>query len=86
MATVDQRLEGRHRISADRHAFDFQAELLFGEFAGGVVVLEGDLGPGDTQVLGLHVEPRQRNELLHLLPEISDRYGYDLAGSRRSAD
>ena len=76
----DQPLERRHRIALDRHPFDLKRELLLGEAPRGVVVLERDLRAGDAEILGLHIQPRQRNEALDLLLEVADRHGCACGG------
>ena len=57
--------------------------MLLGEAPGRVVVLERDFRAGDADILRLDIQPRQRDGLLHLLLEIADRHGNDVAGRRQ---
>ena len=78
---LDELLQRRDGIAADRHTLDVERELLLGETPGGVVVLERDLRAGDAEILRLDIEPRQRNRPLHLLLEIADRHLGDPGGA-----
>ena len=72
MPAVDEPLQHSNGIAADRHALDVEGELLLGEPAGGVVVLERHLGAGDAVILRLDMKARQRDRPLHLLLQIAD--------------
>jgi hypothetical protein len=83
MATVSELLQRRHGIAANRHLLHLKRELLLGETARGVVVLERNLCAGDTQILRLDIQPRQGKRPLHLLLEIADRHGGQGCGRPR---
>jgi len=86
MPALDELLERRDGVSVDRHTLNVEDKFLLGELPRRVVVLERDLGPGNAQVLGFDVQPRQRNELFDLLFEVADRDQSGLGnGARRSA-
>ena len=74
MPAVDEPLQHSYGVAADRHALDVEGELLLGEPAGGVVVLERHLGAGDAVILRLDMKARQRDRPLHLLLQIADRH------------
>ena len=84
MAARHERHQRLHGIAADRHTRNLEGELLLGEAAGGVVVLERDQSAGNSQIFGLHIEPRQRDGSLQFLFEIADRHGGAIAGLWRS--
>jgi len=48
MTALHERLERLDGVAPDRHVLDLKGELLLGKAAGGVVILEGDLRPGDA--------------------------------------
>ncbi len=73
VAARDELLKRGDGVSADRYTFDIERECLAGELPGRVVVLERDLRAGDAQVLGLHVQSGQGNNLFHLLFDVADR-------------
>src|SRR6187455_1315236 len=75
MAAVSELPKRRRGVAANRHLLHVEGELLLGETARSVVVLERDLCAGDTQILRLDIQPRQVKRLLHLLLEIADRHG-----------
>ena len=74
VATLHELLQRLDGIAANRHALDLEGELLLGEAPGRIVVRERDLRAGDADILRLDLQPRQRNDFLHLLLEIADRH------------